>query len=86
MDAGNCVSGEVLGTLQFCLIRTWKTRPYPLPAAKEVEAWARLAWRLKGSVMIDILNEDLLFLEFDLPEEARHVLDSGRRSFKGGFL
>ena len=36
--------------------------------------------------MIGILNEDLLFLEFDLSEEARQVLDSGSRSFKGGFL
>ena len=36
--------------------------------------------------MIGILNEDLLFLEFDSPEEARWVLDLGRRSFKGGFL
>ena len=36
--------------------------------------------------MIGILNEDLLFLEFDSPEEARWVLDLGKRSFKGGFL
>ena len=36
--------------------------------------------------MTGILNEDLLFLEFDSPEEARWVLDSGRKSFKGGFL
>ena len=32
------------------------------------------------------LNEDLLFLEFDSPEEAKWVLESGRRSFKGGVL
>ena len=36
--------------------------------------------------MIDILNEDLLLLEFDSSKEARRVPDSGRRSFKGGFL
>ena len=39
--------------------------------AKKVEAWVREAWRLKGGVMLAILNKDLLFLEFDLPEEAR---------------
>ena len=32
------------------------------------------------------LNEDLLFLEFNSPEEAKWVLESGRRSFKGGVL
>ena len=36
--------------------------------------------------MLAVLNEDLFFLEFDLPEKAKWVLESGRRSFKGGFL
>ena len=40
VDVGDCVSGEELGTLQFYLIGMWKTKPNPLPAAKEVEVWA----------------------------------------------
>ena len=32
------------------------------------------------------LNEDLLFLGFESPEEAKWVLESGRRNFKGGVL
>ena len=36
--------------------------------------------------MIAALNEDLFLLEFDSPEKAKWVLDSGRRSFKGGAL
>ena len=36
--------------------------------------------------MLAVLNEDLLFLEFDSPEKAKWVLESGRRSFKGGVL
>ena len=43
VDASDCVSGEALGTLQFCLIGKWKTKPYPLPAAREVEAWVKAA-------------------------------------------
>ena len=80
------VSGKALGILQFCLIGKWKTKPEPIPAAKKVEVWVREAWRLNGGVMLAILNEDLLFLEFNLPEEAKWVLESGRRSFKGGVL
>ena len=38
VDAGDCVSSEALGILQFCLIRTWKTKLDPLSTAKEVEA------------------------------------------------
>ena len=86
VDVSDCVSGKALGILQFCFIEKWKTKPEHLPAAKEVEAWAREAWRLKGGVMLAILNEDLLFLEFGSSKEARWVLESGRRSFKGGIL
>ena len=86
VDVGDCVSGKVLGSLQYCLIGKWKTKPEPVPTAKEVEAWVRDAWRLNEEVMLAVLNEDLLFLEFDSPEKAKWVLESGRRSFKGGVL
>ena len=86
VDASDCVFGKALGILQFCLIGKWKTKPEPIPAAKEVEAWVREAKRLNEGVMLAILNEDLLFLEFDSPKEAKWVLESRRRSFKGGVL
>ena len=86
VDVGDCVSGKALGPLQFCLIGKWKTKLEPYPAAKEVEAWFRDAWRLNEDVMLAVLNEDLLFLEFDSSEKAKWVLESGRRSFKGGVL
>ena len=31
-------------------------------------------------------NQDLLFLEFDIPEEAKRVLETGRRWLRGGSL
>ena len=81
VDVGDCVSGKALGSLQYCLIGKWKTKPEPVPTTKEMEAW-----RLNEDVMLVVLNEDLLFLEFDSPEKAKWVLESGRRSFKGGVL
>ena len=32
------------------------------------------------------LNQDLLFLEFDVLEEAKWIFESGRRWFRGGSL
>ena len=86
VDVGDCVYGKALGPLQFCLIGKWKTKPEPYPAAKEMEVWFRDAWRLNEEVMLADLNEDILLLEFDSPEKAKWVLESGRRSFKGGVL
>ena len=67
---GERVSKEALGTLKFSLTGTWRTQPSPTPSAHELEAWARVAWRLKGGVMAAYINQDLLFMEFDIPEEA----------------
>ena len=86
VDVGDCVYGKALGSLQFCLIGKWKTKPEPYPTIEELEAWFRDAWRLNEEVMLAVLNEDLLFLEFNSPEKAKWVLESGRRSFKGGVL
>ena len=86
MDVGDCVIGRELGPLQFCLVGKWKTKPNPYPAAKVMEVWFRDAWRLNEEVLLAALNEDLFLLEFDSPEKAKRVLESGRRSFKGGDL
>ena len=86
MDVGDCVYGRELGSLQCCLIGKWKIKPDPWPVAKVMEAWFKDAWRLNVGVKLAALNEDLLTLEFDSPEKAKWVLESGRRSFKGGVL
>ena len=51
-----------------------------------MEIWFRDAWRLNEEVLLAALNEDLFLLEFDSLEKAKWVLESGRRSFKGGAL
>ena len=86
LDVGDCVYGKELGSLQFYLIEKWKIKPDPYPAAKVMEVWFKDAWRLNEEVTLAVLNEDLLMLEFDSPEKAKWVLESGRRSFKGGVL
>ena len=53
---------------------------------KEVESWAKIAWRLKGGVLIAFLHEDLLYFEFSLPEEVSRALEMESRSLRGGFL
>ena len=72
--------------LQFCLIGRWKIQPVPYPMPEELETWFRDAWRLNEEVMLTVLNEDLMLLEFNSPEKAKWVLESGRRSFNGGVL
>ena len=86
VDVGDCVYGKELGSLQFCLIGGWKTKPEYYPMSEELEVWFREAWRLNKEVKLAVLNEDLLILEFNSPEKAKWVLESGRRSFKGGVL
>ena len=86
VDVGDCINGKGLGPLQFCLIGRWKIKPASYPRSEELETWFRAAWRLNEKVRIMGLNEDLLFLEFNSPEKAKWVLESGRRSFKGGVL
>ena len=62
------------------------TNTTSIHALQELETWAKVAWRLKGNVGFTYLNQDLLFLEFDFPDEAKRVLELGKRSFKGDFL
>ena len=75
-----------MGNLKFCLVRRWENSPDTYLMDLELEAWARTTWRLKGSLMVAFLNQDLLFLEFDIPEEAKWVFESGRSWFRGSSL
>ena len=60
--------------------------PESYPMALELEARAKTGWRLKGSLMVTFLNQDLLFMEFEILEEAKWVLKSRRRWSRGGSL
>ena len=51
---------------------------------REVEEWLKVAWRLRGDLMVNFLNNNLMFLEFSDP--AKWVLKAGRRWFRGGSL
>ena len=86
VDVGDCSSGKALGLLQWCLIGKWETRAEPTPGEKMVEIWGREVWRLNEGLRVATLNEELLFLEFDSPEEANRVLVSGIRNFRGRVL
>ena len=86
VDVGDCIHGKALGSLQSCLIGRWRTQPVPYPRSEEVEAWFRDAWGLNEEAMLTVLNDDLVLLEFNSPENAKWVLESGKRNFKGGVL
>ena len=86
VDVGESLPWRAMGTLKYCMVRTWVNFPDLYPMALELEGWAKTAWRLKGSLMVAFLNQDLLFLEFKFLEEAKWVLEAGRKWFKGGLL
>ena len=86
VDVGERILKEAMGTLKFYLTGRWRTQSNPTPSTQKLEVWAQMAWRLKEGIMIAYINQDLLFLEFDIPEEAKWVLKAGRKSFKGDLL
>ena len=84
IDVGENLPRADLGTLKYGLVGSWRSKSDYNPLVKELEAWARVAWGLKGDVMFLFLNNDLLFLEFTFSEEVSRVLESRRRKFRGG--
>ena len=59
-----------------------KKNKVEMPLA-ELEVWAIRAWRLKGRVRFQQLNQNLFFLDFELVDEAYWVMDNGSRIFRG---
>ena len=86
VDAGDCGSGKEIEILQWSLIGTWKTKSEFIDEENMFENLFREAWRLNEGLRVAPLNEDLLFLEFESAVEAKRVLESGRRNFRGGIL
>ena len=83
VNVGDCLPKVLMGILKYCLVGSWKTPLDPSSSASEVEEWVRVAWRLKGNLMMVHLNNDLLFFEFADPEDAKWVFEVGKRSFRG---
>ena len=47
VDVSDCMPRGDLGFLKFCLMGGWKTQLDPSPSLQELEAWAKVVWRLK---------------------------------------
>ena len=86
VDVGDCGSGKELELLQWSLIGTWKTKADNIFEENMFETLFREAWRLIEGLRVAPINEGLLFLEFESSVEAKRVLESGRRNFRGGIL
>ena len=59
------------------MIGSWENPSDSHPTALELEGWAKTAWRLNGSLIVAFLNQDLIFMEFEILEEAKWVLEEG---------
>ena len=86
VDVGESLPWRVMGTLKYCVSGSWENPLDSHPTALELGGWAKTTWRLKGSLMVAFLNRDLLFMEFEIPGEAKWVLEVGSRWFRGGSL
>ena len=65
------------------MVGSWKSQPTTDTILLKVEAWAKRAWRLKGSMLFYPLNQNLFFMGFDSSEEANWVMENGSRIFRG---
>ena len=61
----------------------WKSRQKVELSWIELEVWAKRAWRLKGRVQFQQLNQNIFFLDFELEEEAYWVMENGSRICRG---
>lgn len=86
VDAGELLFKGALGSLKYFLVDKWKVSPIQAPSLEDLEEWVVPVWRLKGEVMIVPLNEESLLFEFSTHEEAKGVLENGRRWYKEEML
>ena len=83
VDISESISKGNLGVLKNGMVGGWKLHQKVELSLSELEAWANRAWRLKGRVRFEQLNQNLFFLDFDLVEEAYWVMENGSRIFRG---
>ena len=82
LDISESISKGNLGVLKNGMLGGWKSQQKVEMSLRDLEAWAKSAWRLKGRVLFQQLNQNLFFLDFDLVEEAYWVMENGSRIFR----
>ena len=83
LDISDYIVKGDLGMLKDGVVGSWKSQTATKMKSLEVEAWAKKAWRLKGSVSFHPLNQNLFFMVFDLSAEADWVMENGSRICRG---
>ena len=83
MDISESLSKGSLRVLKNGMVGGWKSHQKVELSLTELEVWAKRAWRLKGRVQFQQLNQNLFFLDFDLVEEAFWVMENGSRICRG---
>ena len=83
LDISDYIVKGDLGVLKDGVVGSWKSQTATKMTSLEVEAWAKKAWRLKGSISFHPLNQNLFFMVFDLSAEADWVMENGSRICRG---
>ena len=83
LDINNYIPRGDLGMLKYDVVGSWESQQVNGPTLQEQEAWAKRAWRLMGTVLLYTLIQNLIYLEFDLVEEPKWVLENGNKINKG---
>ena len=83
LDISDYIVKGDLGALKDGVVGSWKSQTATTITSLEVEAWAKKAWRLKGSISFHPLNQNLFFMVFDLSAEADWVMENGSRICRG---
>ena len=83
MDISKRIPKGNLGLLKYGVVGGWKSQKVVDPPLTELEAWAKRAWRMKGSVLFQHLNQNLFFMGFESVEEINWVMENGSRIFRG---
>ena len=83
LDISDRISKEFLGSLKYGMVGGWKSQQALDPPLNDLVAWAKRAWRLKGGVIFKKLSQKLLFMSFELVEEAEWVMENGSKIFRG---
>ena len=83
LDISDYIQKGDWGVLKDGVVGSWKSQTTTKMTSFEVEAWAKKAWRLKGSISFHSLNQNLLFMVFDLSAEVDWVMENGSRICRG---
>ena len=86
LNTSECCPKGDLRMLKHGIVGSWKTMPDIAQSLVEVENWVKRAWQLEGRIAIHTLNHKMFFMGFELPEEARWVMEKGSRMCRGGVL